>query len=277
MLGTGNMNGAILSGLLRSGRVGDEPVRVTTRSRASAERLLADPAIGGEGRIHVRSAEADAEANREAVRGAGLVIVGVKPAMVPALLDEIADALEAGAIVVSVAAGVETATMAAHLPEHARLVRVMPNTPAAIGLGVTGIAAGRGADAEVMALVRAVFETVGLVVEVPEARLPAIGAAAGSGPAHVYYLIETMVEASERIGLSTQDAENLVVQVFRGAAEMVAADREAGPVELRRRVTSPNGTTERSVAVLEGAGFADLFTAALRANIARSDELAAGA
>lgn len=271
MIGTGNMNGAILAGLLRSGRAPESPVRVTTRSAASAE------AFAGDDRILAASTEDAPDANCEAVRGAGLVIIGVKPAMVPELLDEIADALEPGAVVASVAAGVETATMAARLPESVRIVRVMPNTPAAVGLGATGIAAGRGADAEAMALVRAVFESVGSVVEVPESEIPAIGAIAGSGPAHVYYLIETMAAAAERMGLSAEDAEQLVLEVFRGAAEMVAADRAAGPVELRRRVTSPNGTTERSIAVLEEAGLEDLFTRALRANIARSDELAAGA
>ena len=270
MLGTGNMNGAILSGLIASPKAPAEPIRVTTRSAASAEKFANEP------RVIATSSESDADANRDAVRGAGLVIVGVKPAMVVDLLDEIADALTPGTVVASVAAGVETATMASHLPEHVRIVRTMPNTPAAVGLGATGIAAGRGADDEAMALVRAVFETVGVVVEVPESQIPAVGAASGSGPAHVYYLIETMTKAVEATGLSHEMAEDLILESFRGAAEMIAADRESGPVDLRRRVTSPNGTTERSIAVMQDAGFERIFTDALKANIARSDELAAG-
>ncbi|NLT27096.1 MAG: pyrroline-5-carboxylate reductase [Microbacteriaceae bacterium] len=262
------MNGAILAGLTRPGAGPAEPVRVTARSEASAERLRALP------RTAAAALETDPGANRAAVDGAGIVVVGTKPAMVPGVLADIADALAPGAVVISIAAGVETATMAASLPAHARIVRAMPNTPATIGLGVTGIAAGRGADAEAMALARAVFESVGSVLEVDEALIPAIGAASGSGPAHVYLLIERMIEATERVGLDADAAADLVIENFRGAVEMVRADREAGPAELRRRVTSPNGTTERSIAVLEEAGLAELFTRSLEANIARSRELA---
>lgn len=271
LLGTGNMNGAILAGLIRPGAGPADAVRVTTRSAASAETFAGEP------RVTAAALETDPEANRRAVDGAGIVVIGTKPAAVPQLLGEVAEALRPGAVVISVAAGVETATMAAALPEHARIVRAMPNTPASIGLGVTGIAAGRGADAEAMALARRVFESVGSVVEVDESLIPAIGAVSGSGPAHVYLLIERMIEATERIGLDAERAADIVIDNFRGAVEMVRADREAGPAELRRRVTSPNGTTERSIAVLEDAGLADLFTRSLEANIRRSEELARAA
>ena len=271
LLGAGNMNGAILAGLVRPGEGPADAVRVTTRSAASAERLGAAP------RGSVAALEQTPDAHRRAVAGAGIVVIGTKPAMVPAVLAEIADALEPGAVVVSIAAGVETATMAAALPEHARIVRAMPNTPATIGLGVTGIAAGRGADAEAMALARAVFESVGSVAEVDEARMPAISAVSGSGPAYVYLLVERMIEGVEAIGLDAEQAADLVIDNFRGAVEMLRADREAGPAELRRRVPSPGGITERSVAVLEEARLADLFTRAFEANLRRGDALARAA
>lgn len=269
MIGTGNMNGAILAGLTAGRGDGAEPIRVTTRSTKSAEQFADDDAV------LARAAEDDPEANREAVRGAGAVILGVKPYAIVDALEEIAPALDPGAVIISVAAGVELATMEAHLPEGAKIVRAMPNTPATIGLGATGIAAGRHADAEAMALARAIFESVGAVVEVPESGIALVGAVSGSGPAHVYLLIERMIEASERIGLSEEDARALVVQTFRGAVEMVARHPELEPAELRRRVTSPNGTTEQSVRVLVESGLEDRFEAALRANIARSEELAA--
>ncbi|WP_328588389.1 pyrroline-5-carboxylate reductase [Gulosibacter macacae] len=271
MLGTGNMNGAILAGLTRPGSALADPVRVTTRSQSSADALSQRPGVTA------AALESNPDANREAVRGAGLVIVGVKPAMVPDLLDDIAADLEPGALVISIAAGLETKTIAAHLPAGIRVVRAMPNTPATLGLGVTAICAGPGADAEAMALAHEVFASVGQVVELPEADIPTMGALTGSGPAHVYLLIERMIEAGQALGLDAETATESVVQTFRGAVEMVVADPDAGPAELRRRVTSPNGTTERSIAVLEDAQLADLFTRSLRANVRRSEELAAGA
>lgn len=273
LLGGGNMNGAILAGLVRDDTARDgkdpvEPVRVTSRSQSSADRY-ADNA-----RVTASATETNPNANRDAVRGAGVVILGVKPNQIGSLLDEIADDLEPDAVLISVAAGIEIATIEARVPEGIRVVRAMPNTPSTIGRGVTGIAGGAAADADAMVIARAVFESVGAVVEGPESVVPAVGAVAGSGPAHVYLLLERMIEAAERIGLSHEDARTATVETFRGAVEMVARSPETDVVELRRRVTSPNGTTEQSVRVLDEAGFADTFEAAFRANIARSDELA---
>ncbi|UDM14309.1 pyrroline-5-carboxylate reductase [Clavibacter michiganensis subsp. michiganensis] len=269
MLGTGSMNGAILGGLLQPGVEVDGDVRVTTRSGASAE------ALGGRDGVAASSVEEDADANRRAVRGARVVVVGVKPHMVPDLLREIADDLDPGALVISVAAGVTIATFESLLPAHVAVLRSMPNTPSLVGRGVTGLAAGTRSGPEHLALARAVFATVGDVVEVPEERIDALSTISGSGPAYVFLLIEELTRTAEAKGFSPDEARVLVQGTFRGAVELLAVSGDE-PAELRRRVTSPTGTTERAVEVLQAADLSGLFDRATDAALARARELAAG-
>lgn len=264
ILGTGSMGGAILAGLTRPG-VAVDGVVVTRRTAASAP-----PVVAG---VESLALEDDRQANVRAVRGARIVLVAVKPAMVPDLLREIADAIEPGAVVVSVAAGVTTATMEAIVPNP--VVRAMPNTPALVGLGVTGVAAGSSADGDAVALVEALFATVGEVVVVPEGQIDALSAVSGSGPAYVFLLVERWIAAAVELGFTADQARLMVEQTVRGAAELLAATGE-DPAELRRRVTSPKGTTERAVAVLEEARLDELLVRASHAAIARARELAAG-
>jgi pyrroline-5-carboxylate reductase len=269
MLGTGSMNGAILGGLLQPGVEVDGDVRVTTRSAASAAALAERDGVAAS------SVEEDPDANRRAVRGARVVVVGVKPHMVPDLLREIADDLEPGALVVSVAAGVTIATFESLLPEHVAVLRSMPNTPSLVGRGVTGLAAGTRSTPEDLALARAVFATVGDVVDVPEDRIDALSTISGSGPAYVFLLIEELTRTAEAKGFSPDEARVLVQGTFRGAVELLAASDDE-PAELRRRVTSPKGTTERAVEVLQAADLSGLFDRATDAALARARELAAG-
>lgn len=216
----------------------------------------------------------DTEANRRAVEGAAIVLVAVKPHLVPDLLDDIADALAPGAVVVSVAAGVTVATFERHLPASVAVLRSMPNTPAVVGRAVTGLSAGTRSSDEDLALVRRLFETVGEVVEVPESQLDALSTISGSGPAYVFLLIEELIAAALAKGFTSEQASTLVIGTFRGAVELLAHSGEE-PAELRRRVTSPKGTTERAVAVLQEADLAALFTRATDAALARARELAA--
>ncbi len=269
MLGTGSMNGAILGGLLQPGVEVDGDVRVTTLSAASSE------ALGERDGVAASSVEEDADANRRAVRGARVVVVGVKPHMVPDLLREIADDLDPGALVISVAAGVTIATFESLLPAHVAVLRSMPNTPSLVGRGVTGLAAGTRSGPEHLALARAVFATVGDVVEVPEERIDALSTISGSGPAYVFLLIEELTRTAEAKGFSPDEARVLVQGTFRGAVELLAVSDDE-PAELRRRVTSPNGTTERAVQVLQAADLSGLFDRATDAALARARELAAG-
>ncbi|KAB1655692.1 pyrroline-5-carboxylate reductase [Pseudoclavibacter chungangensis] len=269
MLGVGNMSGAILEGL-RARRGADEPpIRVTTRSAASAA-TYADASD-----VEAMSTERDPDANRHAVRGADVVVLGVKPHMVADLLDEIAPEVGLGTIVVSVAAGVTAAAMERRLPAGARVVRAMPNTPATLGLGVTGIAPGAAADDEAMAIATRIFESVGDVVEVPESRIAAVAGISGSGPAYVYLFMEDLIRAAEARGFTPEQARTMVVATFRGASELATRASDTDPAELRRHVTSPNGTTERAIGVFQEAGLAEIVDRAVQANIDRSDELAA--
>lgn len=269
MLGVGSMGGAILSGLRAPDVRIDGPIRVTTQSAASAARF------GDDADVMAFASESDSDANRRAVAGARLVVLGVKPWAVHEVLREIAGALEPGTIVVSVAAGVTTASLEALVPESVAVVRAMPNTPAHIGRGVTGLAGGVTASADDLALARRLFETVGAVLVVDEAQINAVTAVSGSGPAYLFLFAEHMTAAARRLGFDAAQAELLVQQTIAGAAELMVRS-EQDPAQLRRNVTSPKGTTERAVEVLQSAEWGDLFDRALAANIARSEELEAG-
>lgn len=259
------MGGAILAGLVDSGLAADG-VAVTNRTAAKAA------AIDLPG-VDSYALEMHREANATALEGARVVIVGVKPAMVPGLLEEVAEYLDDDAIVVSVAAGVTIATMEGLIPNP--VVRTMPNTPSLVRRGVTGLAAGSRATAEQVALVRAVFETVGAVLELPEERIDALSTISGSGPAYVFLLIEQLTGAALRMGFTVDEARLMVEQTFLGASELLAAS-DADPAELRRRVTSPKGTTERALAVMVESDLGGMFDRATAAALARARELALG-
>src|SRR5690606_20397160 len=215
------------------------------------------------------------DGNTDAAAAARIVLVGVKPAMVPDLLRQIAPVLREDAIVVSLAAGVTLETFSDALGAGVHAVRSMPNTPATVGRAVTGIAAGASATAEDMALVRALFETVGAVIEVREAQCEPQSTVSGCGPAYVYLLIEELTKAASGMGFSDADARLMTEQTFIGAAALLEPSGEE-PAELRRRVTSPKGTTERAVEVMQEAHLDDMFARATAAALARAKELAAG-
>jgi pyrroline-5-carboxylate reductase len=269
ILGAGSMGRAILSGLLAPTVHVSGGIRVTNRSAARAAEF------DGVEAVTAWATDDDPEANRTAVAGASIVLVAVKPPMVPALLDEIADALEPGAIVVSVAAGVTVASFEQRLPEGVAVLRSMPNTPAIVGSAVTGLSAGTRSTPEQLALVTRVFETVGEVVVVPEERLDALSTISGSGPAYVFFLIEQLTAVAVQKGFTPEEAAVLVNGTFLGSTKLLAASAST-PTELRRQVTSPNGTTERAIAVLQNGGVDDLFARATDAALARARELAAG-
>ncbi|MBS0023140.1 pyrroline-5-carboxylate reductase [Microbacterium paraoxydans] len=269
-LGAGSMGGAILRGVLASGVAVDGGITATNRTAEKAAAL-----DGLDGVTSIALSERP-EGNVEAVGGARIVLVGVKPAMVPDLLREIAPSLGADTIVVSLAAGVTLQTFADALGAEARVIRSMPNTPSTVRKGVTGLAAGVAATADDLALVRRLFETVGAVVEVPESQIDALSTISGSGPAYVFLLIEEFTKAAVGMGFDEADARLMVEQTFIGATALLDASGE-DPAELRRRVTSPKGTTERAVAVLQDAHLDRTFADAAAAALARAKELAAGA
>ncbi len=268
ILGLGSMGRAILAGLLAPESGLRSSIRVTNNSAAKAAEF------DGHDSVTAFATELDAAANANAVRGAKVVIAAVKPWQMTELLAEISDALEPDAVVVSVAAGVTTASMEAVLPASVAVIRAMPNTPALVRKGVTGLSAGSRASTSQLELVKVLFSSVGKVVVVHEEQLDDLGALSGSGPAYVFYFIEQLMASAMSRGFSKEDARTLVLDTFAGAAELLAASGEE-PAELRRRVTSPNGTTERAIEVFDRADLAEIFDEALTAAVSRSKELAA--
>jgi len=267
ILGAGSMGGAVLSGLVASGAAAGG-VTVTNRSPEKAGPLAELPGVTSIALSQTPTGNTDAAA------AADIVLIGVKPAMVPDLLREIAPALRPGAVVVSLAAGVTIETFSSLLGPDVPVIRSMPNTPAVVGKAVTGLAAGPAASEADMAVVRALFETCGVVVTVPENQIDALSTISGSGPAYVFLLVEELTRAAMGKGFTEADARIMAEQTFIGAAALLDASGE-DPAELRRRVTSPKGTTERAIAVLQDAGLEDVFARATDAALARARELAA--
>src|SRR5690606_25311038 len=186
----GSMGGAILQGGVASGIEVDGGIFATNRTVAKAATLAGLEAVTS------IALEANERGNADAVAAARIVLVGVKPAMVTDLLREIRPVLRPDAIVVSLADGVTLATFAGVLGDDVSVIRSMPNTPATVGRAVTGLAAGAAASEDDMLLVRRLFETVGVVIEVPEDQIDALSTISGSGPAYVYLLIEEFTRAA---------------------------------------------------------------------------------
>ena len=218
----------------------------------------------------------DPDGNHRAAGVADVVLIGVKPAMVADLLREVAGDLRPDAVIVSLAAGTTLATMAEALGGERRIIRAMPNTPAVVRAAVTGLAPNEHATTDDVARVRALFETVGAVIETDEEGIDKLSTISGSGPAYVFLFIEELTKTGIAKGFSEADARLMAEQTFIGSTMLLAATGE-DPAELRRKVTSPKGTTERAVAVLAEADLAELFGRATDAALARAKELAAGA
>lgn len=267
IIGAGAMGGAILSGLLDPSVTVSGGIRVTNRSSAKAALVAAEG-------VESIALETEPGGNLRAVRGAAIVLLGVKPAMVIDTLRELAPALDPGALIISVAAGIPTAAMEAVVDNP--VLRAMPNTPAIVGKAVTGLAPGSRATQEQVASGVALFETVGTVVEIPESQIDALSTISGSGPAYVFYLIEELTRTAIGLGFTPEQAAVLVQGTFAGSVELLlVSGRE--PSALRAQVTSPKGTTERAIGVMEEAHLSGMFDRATAAALARARELAAGA
>jgi pyrroline-5-carboxylate reductase len=263
LLGTGNMGGAILGGLLQPG-VTTAGIVATTLSEASAVTLR-------ERGVEAISVELNPSANAEAVRDADIIVLGVKPHAILDLLSDIAPHAKSDALVMSVAAGITLGAMATVWP--GALVRAMPNTPAQVGRGVTGIALGQGVTSAQAEGVRAMWETTGSVLEVDESQINALSALSGSGPAYVYFFIERFVEVAQSYGFSDDQARRMVHGTFAGAIELLERSGEA-PADLRTAVTSPGGTTEAALKVFSHADLTSIIHAATDAAISRAREIA---
>ena len=264
-LGAGSMNGSILRGVLAAGTEAGG-VRATTRSASSAE------ALHRETGVEVFAGESDPEANRKAVAGADVVLLGVKPYAILDLAREVAPALDPSTVVVSVAAGVTLDALRTALPDGQPVVRCMPNTPSSVGRGALSVTPGEHTSAEQLAQVKEVLATVGTVVEVPEHLIRAVTGVSGSGPAYVFYLAEAMQQAGEKLGLDPETARVLAKETVSGAGELLASD-DADPAALRRAVTSPGGTTEQAITTFDEKGLRDIVAAGAEASATKGDEM----
>src|SRR5437763_5561417 len=264
ILGCGKIGESLRAGLLSSGWRERRHVVVTGRREDRVNELAERYGVRG------------TLSNAEAVSGARLVVIAVKPQDFDTLLGEIGGVLTPEQTVLSVAAAIPTAAIEARIADGVPVVRAMPNRPATVHEGIAGICAGAHAGDEHLALAEEALSHLGAVTRVPERYMDAVTAVSGSGPAYFALLAEAMIEAGILLGLSREISTQLVVQTMLGTAHLLR-DEKMHPVELRETVTSPGGTTIAAIQVLESAGVRAAFLNAIQAAMARSKELAADA
>ncbi len=261
VIGAGVMGETLLSGLVRAGRRVDQLLVGEKREARAAE-------------LEERYGVA-VVSNVEAATKAETVALVVKPQDMAEVLDEIAGSLRPGQLLVSLAAGITTAFIESRVPEGVAVVRVMPNTPALVDEGMSAISAGSHCDETHLAEAEALMASVGKVIRVPEKQQDAVTAISGSGPAYIFFVVESMIEAGVHLGLPRATAHELVVQTLFGSAHMLRETNEH-PTVLREQVTSPAGTTAAALRELEIHKVRAAFLAALEAARNRSRELASG-
>ncbi len=264
-IGTGSMGSAVLKGLLAAGHPPAQ-ISATTKSSLSASALRQ---LG----VSAMALEESADANSLLAGDADLIVLGVKPYQIVETLAELKGEIANNAVVISMAAGVSLETMAASLPDNPNLVRSMPNTPALVGKGVTGISAGVNCSREAMLAAGELFASVGAVIEIPESQINALSAISGSGPAWVYYFIEQWEAIAIDKGFTKEQAEMMVRGTFDGALDLLA-NGDSEPSELRQNVTSPGGTTAKIIETFDQAKLKSIFEAGLLAAVKRAEEIA---
>jgi len=259
-IGGGNMATALISGLAKT-RAATASIRVSDPDPDARARLGRDFAI------------ACTTSSAEAVQGAEVILLAVKPQVMPVVLKDLASTVQPGQLVISVAAGTRVDTIQSVLGADTLVVRAMPNTPALMGLGVTGLYAGPGCNQGHVAMAEDVMGAVGATVWVDdEALLDVVTAVSGSGPAYFFLLTEALREAGSRLGLPEQVSAYLALHTAHGAGVMVA-ESGVDASELRHRVTSPGGTTQAALETLHAGGFERLVADAVEAAARRGREL----
>ncbi|MFQ5967155.1 MAG: pyrroline-5-carboxylate reductase [Acidimicrobiia bacterium] len=258
IIGMGAMGTALFAGLTRGGWAPSSISMVVRRSDQAEE--LAEK-LGG------RSTQDPVEG----IEGSDVIVLAVKPRDVRGVIDRLAGHLGEAQLVLSLAAGVST-RMIEEVLGAVPVVRAMPNTPALVGAGITGISGGAHTDEDAVVLAEGVLSAVGEVVRMDESLLDAVTAVSGTGPAYAFLLAEALTEAALREGIPHYLAETLVHHTLRGAGSLLI-ETDLTPFELRTQVTSPGGTTAAAMHILEERGFRALIEDAVRAAAARSREL----
>ena len=260
VIGAGAMGQALIQGLLRTG----QPPESLLATRRRPEALAPLAALG----------IATATDSANAIRTADIVLLAIKPQGWRDTVAELVEAFQPGQLVLSVLAGVPTTALAAALPVGVFVVRAMPNTPALVGQGVTGLCAAGGSEGA-LDVAELVFAASGRVFRVEERLMDALTVTSGSGPAYLFYLAELMRDGATALGLDRALASELVAHTLRGAADLLVLSG-ADPTELRAQVTSPGGTTARVIGTLEDSGMRDAFLRGMDAGRRRAAELARG-
>lgn len=260
VVGAGHMAGALIGGMVRSKLV---PAKSIVAARRTPEALAELQKKWG---VRVSTD------NRKAVADADIVILAVKPQMAKAVATGLAGAIRKDQLVISVMAGVTTATLAKHLRAECPIVRAMPNTPCLVDAGATALCAGAHAGPQDLARAQAVFESVGLAVVLPESAMDAVTGLSGSGPVYIYMAIEAMIDGGVKMGIPRAVAAKLAAQTVYGAAKLVL---ETGkhPALLKDDVTTPGGTAITAIHVLESKGLRSLLIDGVEAATRRSQEL----
>ena len=260
-IGGGNMAQALISGLVGCG-IKPSLITVADPSSDIREQLAAKG-------LNTVDPMADAKA---AVVGADIVVLAVKPQMMKVVVGAFAEALD-NQLVISVAAGLSTDLLSSMLGGYSNIVRAMPNTPSMIQMGATGLYGTDNISAEQKELATAVMEASGLVMWVDdEEHMHAVTAVSGSAPAYMFYFIESMVDGAVALGLDKEQASVLAMQTMLGAAKM-AMNSDDAPAELRRKVTSPNGTTQAAVESMQANEIGRQIGEAMQACYDRSQAL----
>jgi pyrroline-5-carboxylate reductase len=259
VVGGGRMGEAIIAGLVRAGTVAPSGMVVAEPDAVRRERLAADHGIGA------------VASGSEAVQGADVVIVAVKPQVIDSVVTSLAPVIGA-ALVVSIAGGITCARLESLLPAGTRVVRVMPNTPALVGAGMSIISGGTEAGPDDIATVQALFAALGEVEVLPENLQDACTAISGCGPAYMAIFIDALARAGVREGLPRELGERLALQTMAGTVELIRATGQH-PEQVVDAVSSPGGSTIAAVTELEAHGVRAAIAAAVRAAVVRSREL----
>lgn len=259
-LGAGNMAGALISGLLASKVVGPEQIRASDSRASRLSELSTEHGI----QTHTSNAELVAWAN--------VVVLSVKPQVVPAVLTECGGAMGASHLVVSIVAGVPIRVLEARLGPGARVVRAMPNTPALARAGATAVSAGSVATTADLAVAQRLFDAVGRTVVLDEGHLDAVTGLSGSGPGYVFLFIEALADGGVKAGLPRDVALLLAAQTVYGSAKLLLETGDH-PARLKDMVTSPGGTTIAGLSALEEAAVRSALITAVEKATLRSAEL----
>ncbi len=263
-IGGGRMAEALIQGIIKAGLFGPEQI------------MAADPDLG---RRQALSSQYGINTFAQATDFIGnctTLMLAVKPQVMGPVLDSIKLAINAGHLLISIAAGISVNFMEGRLSGcQCRLVRVMPNTPVLVLEGASALSPGNLATDEDMAKARAIFDAVGRTVVLPENYLDAVTGLSGSGPAYVFSFIEALIDGGVKVGLNRADAQLLVLQTVLGSVKLAMASNEH-PAQLRAMVTSPGGTTIAGLHELARAGFSGIIMDAVEAATLRSKELGQG-